>query len=88
MTCIWMSLKLARKMVPNYKMTSLGSFIVCLTIGSRVVNSSISGSGIWFSSLTPCVVSLYKELYSTLSLLTQVYKWVPVTYCWGYPAMD
>ena len=28
------------------------------------------------------VVSLDKELYSTLSLFTQVYKWVPVTYCW------
>ena len=29
------------------------------------------------------VVSLDKELYSTLSLFTQVYKWVPATYCWG-----
>ena len=28
------------------------------------------------------VVSLDEELYSTLSLFTQVYKWVPVTYCW------
>ena len=27
--------------------------------------------------------SLDKELYSTLSLFTQVYKWVPATYCWG-----
>ena len=27
------------------------------------------------------IVSLEKELYSTLSLFTQVYKWVPVTYC-------
>ena len=26
-----------------------------------------------------------KELYSTLSLFTQVYKWVPVTNCWGEP---
>ena len=35
------------------------------------------------SSLSRCVVSLDKELYSTLSLFTQVYKWVPATYCWG-----
>ena len=35
------------------------------------------------SSLTHCIVSLDKELYSTLSLFTPLYKWVPVTYCWG-----
>ena len=35
------------------------------------------------SSLARRVVSLDKELYSTLSLFTQVYKWVPATYCWG-----
>ena len=35
------------------------------------------------SSLAHHVVSLDKELYSTLSLFNQVYKWVPVTYCWG-----
>ena len=35
------------------------------------------------SSLAHRVVSLDKELYSTLSLFTQVYKWVPATYCWG-----
>ena len=40
------------------------------------------------SSLACCVVSLDKELYYTLSLFTQVYKWVPVTYCWGLPWMD
>ena len=34
-------------------------------------------------SLAHRVVSLDKELYFTLSLFTQVYKWVPVTYCWG-----
>ena len=28
-------------------------------------------------------VSLGKGLYSTLSLFTQVYKWVPASYCWG-----
>ena len=35
------------------------------------------------SSLVHRVVSLDKELYSPLSLFTQVYKWVPATYCWG-----
>jgi len=35
------------------------------------------------SSLARRVVSLDKGLYSTLSLFTQVYKWVLATYCWG-----
>ena len=35
------------------------------------------------SSLAYRVVFLDKELYATLSLFTQVYKWVPATYCWG-----
>ena len=35
------------------------------------------------SNLVLHVASLDKELYSTLSLFTQVYKWVPATYCWG-----
>ena len=34
------------------------------------------------SSLTRHYVPLVKELYSTLSLFTQVYKWVPATYFW------
>jgi len=34
------------------------------------------------SSFAHCIVSLDKELNSTLSLFTQVYQWVPVTYCW------
>ena len=34
------------------------------------------------SSLARRVVSVHKKLYSTLSLFTQVYKWVPATYCW------
>ena len=40
---------------------------------------------VWGSSLACLVVSLDKELYSTLSLftVTQVYKWVLATYCWG-----
>ena len=41
------------------------------------------------SSLTRRVVSIDKELYSTLSLFTQVYKWVLATYCWeGNLVMD
>ena len=35
------------------------------------------------SRLVHHVVSLDTELYSTLSLFTQVYKWVPATYRWG-----
>jgi len=34
---------------------------------------------VWGSS----VVSLDKELCSTLSLFTQRYKWVPATHYWG-----
>ena len=34
------------------------------------------------SSLARRVVSLDKELYSTLSLFTHVYKWVSATYYW------
>ena len=30
------------------------------------------------------IVSLDKELYSTLSLFTQVYKGIPPTYCWPF----
>ena len=35
------------------------------------------------SSLARRVVSLDNGLCSTLSLFTQVYKWVPATYRWG-----
>ena len=37
----------------------------------------------FISSLAHRVVSLDKELYSTLSLFIQEYKWAPATYCWG-----
>ena len=46
-------------------------------ITPRTLDMEVRGS-----SPTCCVVSLEKELYSTLSLFTQGYKWVPVTYCW------
>ena len=35
------------------------------------------------SNLARRFFPLGKELYTTLSLFTQVYKWVPATYCWG-----
>jgi len=35
------------------------------------------------SRLAQGIVSLDKELYSTLSLFMQVFKWVPETYYWG-----
>ena len=44
----------------------------------RTLDEEVQGS-----SLARYVVSLDKELYSTLSLFTLVYKWVPATYCWG-----
>ena len=37
----------------------------------------------FISSLAHRPVSLDKELYSTLSLFIQEFKWVPATYCWG-----
>ena len=46
--------------------------------------------GRWFEpGLCRLVVSLDKKLYSTLSLFTQVYKWVPaIKTLGGYLAMD
>ena len=44
----------------------------------RTLDQEVRGS-----SLVRHVVSLDKELLSTLSLFTQVYKWVPETYCWA-----
>ena len=35
------------------------------------------------SSRASRVVSLDDDVYSTLSLFTQVYKWVLATHCWG-----
>ena len=47
----------------------------------QAVNTSNSGSG-GLEPLARHVVSLGKELFSTLSLFTQLYKWLGVTYCW------
>ena len=45
--------------------------------------NSNSGSGGPGVKRRLAIVSLDKELYSTLSLFSQVYKWVPATYWWG-----
>ena len=42
----------------------------------------LHNGGVWGSSLARRVVSPDKELYSTSSPFTQVYKWVPETHCW------
>ena len=49
---------------------------------SVVVNTlDFHAEGHWFNA-TCCVVFLHKKLYPTLSLFTQMYKWVTATYCW------
>ena len=50
--------------------------------------ASFTGSGdgylhIWRSGVQASLVVTEKELYSTLSPFTQVYKWVPAAYCRG-----
>ena len=55
--------------------------IVCGGVCGRAVNTLNSGSGGLGFKPRPSVVFLDRELYSTLSLITQVYKWVPETYC-------
>ena len=52
---------------------------------SQAKNRSCSrGLKVGGSMSTPChCVSLDKKLYPTLSLSTQVYRWVPLTYCSG-----
>lgn len=51
----------------------------CGFVYGRAVNTSNCGPG----GLAGRVISLDKELCSTLSLFTQVYKWVPTMYCSG-----
>ena len=45
---------------------------------TRIPDLEVQGA-----SLARRAVSSDKELYYTLSLFTQEYKWVPATYCWG-----
>ena len=62
-----------------YYMATLSFVEVCVAewLTPRSPDLDVRGS-----SLALRVVFLDKELYSTLSLFTQVYKWIPVTYCW------
>ena len=65
----------------------VGSFSTPLSVGACVAAELLTPRTLDLEvrglSLTCHVVSLDKELYSTLSLFTQVYKGVPATYCWG-----
>ena len=53
---------------------------VCVTERSTPRTPDLEFRG---SSLACLSFSLDKKLYSILSLFTQVYKWVPATYCQG-----
>ena len=55
----------------------------CGGVCGLVFNSSNPGSGGLGFKPRPSRLFLHKELNSTLSLFTQVYEWVPATYCWG-----
>ena len=55
---------------------------VCGVVCGQAVNTSNSRSGGPGFKPRPSRC-LDKELYSTLSLFTQVYQWVPAMYCWG-----
>ena len=63
-------------MLPTY--FCVATCVVCVAeqLTPRTLDMEVRGS-----SPACCIVSLERELYSTLSLFTQVYKWVPVTYC-------
>ena len=69
-----LSLAIIWQMTYTHKLPKLCSAALTLqTLNLEVGNASLAYHG----------VSLNKELYSTLSLFPQVYKWVPVTYGWG-----
>ena len=53
---------------------------VCVAERSTPRTPDLEVRGIGLAHL---VSSLDKKLYSTLSLFTKVYNWVPATYCWG-----
>ena len=58
---------------------------LCKILGGvcdRVIDALNSGSGDPGFKPRPPRCFLDNKLYSTLFLFTQVYKWVPVTYCW------
>ena len=53
------------------------------TVEACVAEQSTPRTLVEGSSLAHRVVSLDKEVYSTLSLFTRVYKWMSATYCLG-----
>ena len=53
------------------------------TVEACVAEQSTPRTLVGGSSLAHRVVSLDKEVYCTLSLFTQVYKWMSATYCLG-----
>ena len=65
-----------------------GLFLLPLSVGACVAAELLTPQTlvdleVWGVSLACHIVSLDKELHSTLSLFTQVYEGVPATYCWG-----
>ena len=60
--------------------TFLPSMEACIIEWLTPQSPDVGGPG---SNLASRIVSSDKELYSTLYLFTQVYKWIPATYCWG-----
>ena len=62
----------------------MGFFFLWRCGGLAVSTLEFRSGGRWFEpSLCRCVVSVDKKPHSTLSLFTQVYKWVPVTIMLG-----
>ena len=66
----------------NLKQLSIYPFLLEACVAEQVTPQT-PDLKVWDSSLTYCVVFLDKELYSTLLLFYQVFKWVPVTCWWG-----
>ena len=73
-----------RPLKENRKFQGVGGVIgICGGVCGEQLMPRTLDLDVWGSSLARRIVSLDKELYSTLFLLIQVYKWVPATYCWG-----
>ena len=66
----------------NLKQLSIYPFLLEACVAEQVTPQT-PDLKVWDSSLTYCVVFLGKELYSTLLLFYQVFKWVLVTCWWG-----
>ena len=61
----------------EFKVHTLMIFEVCV---AEWLTPRTPDLEVWGSSLARCFVPLDKELYSTLPLFTQVYKWALATY--------